>query len=51
MEESAREARNAYRRAWYKRNRDKVRQQQERYWSKKAAAAQEAQPEPEEEQA
>ena len=49
MDESARAARNAYRRAWYKKNRELVRQQQERYWNKKAAeaAAQEAM-EPEE---
>lgn len=39
MEESARAARNAYRRAWYKQNPDKVKAQQERYWRKKAAAA------------
>ena len=36
---AAREARNAYRRAWGKKNRDKVREQQRRYWEKKAAAA------------
>ena len=36
---AAREARNAYRRAWGKKNRDKVREQQRRYWEKKAAVA------------
>ena len=41
MDERARNARNAYRRAWYKKNRELVRQQQERYWNKKAAALEE----------
>lgn len=36
---AAREARNAYRRAWAKINRDKIREQQRRYWEKKAATA------------
>ena len=39
MNENARNARNAYRREWYRKNRDLVRKQQERYWNKKAVAA------------
>lgn len=39
MNSAATEARNAYRRAWAKNNPDKVKAQQERYWSKRAAAA------------
>lgn len=34
----AREARNAYARAWRAANRDKVKQYNETYWQKKAAA-------------
>lgn len=34
----AREARNAYARAWRAKNRDKVKQYNETYWQKKAAA-------------
>ena len=37
LENQAREARNAYARAWRARNRDKVRQYNENYWQKKAA--------------
>ena len=33
----AKEARNAYRREWYRNNKDKVKAQHERYWAKKAA--------------
>jgi len=36
MTDEAREARNAYRREWYRKNKDKHRQQQERYWQRKA---------------
>lgn len=36
MDNAAREARNAYRREWYSKNRDKAKAQQERYWKKKA---------------
>lgn len=39
MNEKAIEARRAYKREWAKNNRDKVRAQQERYWARKAAAA------------
>ena len=39
MTEAAIKARNEYRRAWAKKNPDKVRAQQQRYWAKKAAAA------------
>lgn len=38
MTEAAREARNAYRRKWYSRNRDKQREYNKTYWEKKAAA-------------
>lgn len=43
MTEQAREARRAYKRAWNQRNKDKVRAAQERYWNRKAEAAQAAQ--------
>ncbi|WP_180269514.1 hypothetical protein [Clostridium paraputrificum] len=36
MEQQAREARNAYMRAWRAKNKDKVKAAQERYWEKKA---------------
>jgi len=36
MTEQAKEARRAYRREWNRKNRDKVRASQERYWEKKA---------------
>lgn len=36
MNEKAAEARRAYKRLWAKNNPDKVRAQQERYWSKKS---------------
>ena len=39
MTEQAKEARRAYKRKWSRENRDKVRAQQERYWTRKAAAA------------
>lgn len=44
MTDAAIKARNAYRRAWAKKNPDKVRAQQQRYWAKKAAQAAEQQP-------
>ena len=37
MDNAAIEARNAYRRKWYRANKDKVKAQQERYWIRKAA--------------
>ena len=37
MNEKAAAARRAYKRKWAKANPDKVRAQQERYWTKKAA--------------
>lgn len=43
MDEKAREARRAYKREWNRRNRDKVKAAQERYWSRRAEAAQERQ--------
>ena len=48
MTEAARQARNAYRRNWYAKNKDKAREQINRYWEKKAsqAAAKEAEPIP-----
>ena len=46
MTEQAAAARRAYKRKWAKENPEKVKAQQERYWSKKAAeaAAQEREP-------
>ncbi len=38
MNDRAKEARREYKRQWAKNNPDKIRAQQERYWSKKAAA-------------
>lgn len=38
MTEEAREARRAYKRAWNRANRDKVKAAQERYWERKTAA-------------
>lgn len=35
MTEAAREARNAYRREWYKKNPEKRREYEERYWNKR----------------
>ena len=37
--ERAKELRRAYQREWNKRNRDKVRARNQRYWAKKAAEA------------
>ena len=42
MTEAARQARNAYKRAWNKANRDKVRKYSADYWAKKAAQAEQA---------
>lgn len=42
MNEKAKEARRAYKREWNRRNRAKVKAAQERYWNKKAAAAEAA---------
>ena len=39
MNENAAAARRAYKRKWARENPEKVRAQQERYWSKKAAEA------------
>lgn len=39
MTDAATKARNEYRRAWAKKNPDKVKAQQLRYWAKKAAEA------------
>lgn len=52
MTEAAKEARRAYKRAWAKKNPEKIRGYQERYYEKKAAeaAAAEAAAEPEPEQ-
>lgn len=44
LTKEAAEARRAYKRQWAKTNPDKVKAQQERYWQRKAEAAQ--QPEP-----
>lgn len=37
LSEEAKEARRAYRRAWYAANKDKVKEQQRRHWERKAA--------------
>ena len=37
MDEKAREARRAYKREWNRKNRDKVKAAQDRYWARKAA--------------
>lgn len=42
VNQNALEARRAYKRKWAKENPDKVKAQQERYWTKKAAEAREA---------
>ena len=42
MNEAAAEARRAYRREWARKNPDKIRAQQERYWAKRAAKAEQA---------
>lgn len=39
MNEAAKAARREYKREWNRKNKDKVRAAQERYWAKKAAAA------------
>lgn len=39
MTDEARESKNAYQRAWTKKNREKVKAIQARYWAKKAAEA------------
>ena len=36
MTDEARAARNAYRREWSRKNKDKLKEYQERYWAKKA---------------
>lgn len=46
MTEKAKEARRAYKREWNRRNRDKVKAAQERYWNRKAEAAEAAQDQP-----
>lgn len=42
MTDKAKEARRAYKRKWAKENPDKIRAQQERYWTKKAEQAEAA---------
>ena len=42
MDIKAIEQRRAYKRDWYRRNKDKAREYQERYWNKKADAAEDA---------
>ena len=50
MSEAAREARRAYKREWNRRNPDKVKEAQERYWNRKAQQAQQTQDAQEEHQ-
>lgn len=42
MDIKAIEQRRAYKRDWYRRNKDKAREYQERYWNKKAYKAEDA---------
>ena len=41
LSEAARQARNAYRRSWNRKNKDKVKAANRRYWEKKALEARE----------
>ncbi len=50
MTEAAKQARRAYKREWNKRNADKVKAAQARYWEKKAQTAQDQQQEQEAQQ-
>lgn len=43
MTEQAKERRREYKREWYKRNRDKAKAAQDRYWDKKARQAKDKQ--------
>lgn len=45
LTEAAKEARRAYKAAWARRNPDKVRAQQARYWERRAAKGQQKQTE------
>lgn len=38
LSEEAREAKNAYQRAWNAKNKDKIKEYRERYWKRKAEA-------------
>ena len=51
MTDAAREAANAYKREWNKRNPEKNKEYQRRYWAKKAAEAQAAQEKTDEQEA
>lgn len=42
MNDSAKKARNEYMREWRRRNKDKVKRNQERYWQKKASKSNKA---------
>ena len=42
MDEKAKEARKAYKKEWNRKNRDKVKAANERYWMRKAQQAQQA---------
>lgn len=50
MTEQAKEARRAYKREWNRKNRDRVKAAQARYWERKAQAAQDQQQEQEKQQ-
>lgn len=43
MNDKAKEMRREYKRQWNRKNKDKVRAAQERYWSRKAAATEQEQ--------
>ena len=45
MTEAAKEARRAYKRAWNKKNKDKVKAAQARYWERKAQQVEQAEKE------
>ena len=47
MTEAAKQARRAYKREWNRKNRDRVKAAQARYWERKAQAAQDQQQEQE----
>ena len=50
MTEQAKAARRAYKREWNRKNRDRVKAAQARYWERKAQAAQDQQQEQEKQQ-
>ena len=47
MNEKAKQTRREYKRAWNRKNKDKVKAAQERYWNRKAEAGNQEEKEPE----